>query len=87
MDKLFDAAVAEAVKETRALAVPGHALEGPYLLVAVEEDIDTLSVEANEHHARVRPLRRPLDLVDLVGHGALDRHNLHRPGILHVAPS
>lgn len=84
VDELLDAAVGESAEEAGPLAVARHALEGAYLVGAVEEDLDALAVDAHEHLARVALAAGPGDLEDLVGHGALELGHGERARV-HVA--
>lgn len=99
MDELLDAAVGEAAEEAGALAVAGHALEGAHLVLAVEEEVDAVAVYPHEHlpdlplpaglprlAGRGGDAGEPAHLVDLVGHGALERHDLERAAVGHVRP-
>lgn len=94
VDELLDAAVGEAAEEAGALAVAGHALEGADLVGAVEEDLDALAVDADEHLAVVAlalalaaaAAAGPGDPEHLVGHGALELGHGERGGVDVAAP-
>lgn len=91
MDELLDPAIGEAAEQTWPLAVPGHALEGPHLVLPIEEGVDPFPIDPDQDLPRLRPfplLRRgPVDLEHLVRHGPLQRHHLQDLRVHHIAPA
>ena len=84
MDELLDSAVKEPSEKARAVSLLRHELEGPNLVVPIEEDLHALAVDPYKDLPRnVLLFGGPPYPEDLVRHGAFQRDHLDPSRVCH----